>query len=295
MIPTQPKPRYETDDHYIYDSPPDGLPLDQMQARWSEIMRYAFDPTELSSDYQPTPGMLSALLDTFGEVARKGEVKFFFHPWFKRWGLWERDSRYGMQWHCFYLHCTAPVEEQLPSDYGPEYGQVEGLIGEFAVPNKRDLELVRELSDSQYLTPQERLMLHKKADLDNEANWACEMEAREHDLADYIFNAVATEENAGHKMYCHYVDEKECRQVAREAKLQKHEYFQRNGYEVRVRYGSKEHERELERMAHENQLREAAAQDELMRMEKEAQQIRERQERHAITVGRDIDARRKTM
>lgn len=212
--PGQPRPRHlpkrhargalehnSVEAHYDQNT---GMQRVAKVARFPEIFRPRFDPEEFCK--QPIPAdVLAAFYDVFGDYARvEKRLKLAFHPWFRRWAIWEMEapSKYGHNsWGLIrIIHDPESVRRgYLPEDLQTDdhrYDNLRGLIGNYRLPNRRDFEWTMENAEFGRSGGPDKIVRYLLGlELKRERDAECTQEAFEHDLFSYYFHAKVNEAN----------------------------------------------------------------------------------------------------
>ena len=181
-----------------------------------ETMLFRFVDDDKAGGQRPPDHVQSAFEDVFGRdrLTENGEerLKLFFHPVLKRWCMLERhyDPLAGEN----FWQVISRFQEEVPHDnYLPDdlkenkfVQQMEGLIGDYRLPNKRDFEEI-ERFDSKKYTPTDIENMVAQRELDQKAALDSDMESFDHDFVSYYGWQLQADANqrAGAMRQAHFI------------------------------------------------------------------------------------------
>lgn len=223
---------------------PNYIPVAIKRARYPEIFETYHDPSELAPSPRPPDHVQAALEDVFGSVAlgKDPVVKLAMHPWFRRWGLFERVGGLGEgAWACFWLCDGEVVSGVLPNDLNfsdCRFEELRGCIGDFRVPDKSDFERIIQKSDKTRSAASREQALTantQEAERDGTRMW----QDKTRDLLDYNFLAITA---AANREYGSGWKPWSVPTVEPHKNPERWVEFKRNGYTTKVKRGSLAHE-----------------------------------------------------
>lgn len=197
--------------------PDTGMTWNEKRDHYGDLLLKRYYDPDLYRDERPPPELQVALEEIFGEAAVSGKVKLRLHPWFRRWSLWERMSTsHGENvWNCFWICHEKSRPDYLPPDLNEQrFENLRGDMGDFKVPTRTDLQLVRELADTQYnpLVKRVKLATKWRDDVKKESDRV--FEAFHHDMLHYMFRMAYRDANDGQKGIVHLTDMATCKEAA---------------------------------------------------------------------------------
>ena len=218
---------------------PKGMQHHVRKLRWPELFlgRYGCELIDSLHAAHPPPAEVQVWIDEILAsglpVDQRGKFRVCIHPGFNRWSLFElvQNPKHGPSYRCISIFQKQPREGYLPADLKTpdrRWGHQVGRVGDHRMPTREDFRIIREEADLALLGAKgvAKLAEAREAATYNEKN----RQANDYveDMLDYNFLAINAAANDGRKQYS-------VPTVKVQENEERHAFFQRNGYRVKVK------------------------------------------------------------